>query len=36
MVLEAHQKFLAQKPYAGLLSESMKQVLPSLGASECL
>ncbi|XP_049638396.1 ectopic P granules protein 5 homolog [Suncus etruscus] len=26
MVLEAHQKFLAQKPYAGLLSESMKQV----------
>ncbi|KAM6219553.1 ectopic P granules protein 5 homolog [Rhynchocyon petersi] len=26
MVLEAHQKYLAQKPYAGLLSESMKQV----------
>ncbi|XP_037020954.2 ectopic P granules protein 5 homolog isoform X3 [Artibeus jamaicensis] len=25
-VLEAHQKYLAQKPYAGLLSESMKQV----------
>ncbi|XP_069906352.1 ectopic P granules protein 5 homolog isoform X2 [Oryctolagus cuniculus] len=26
MVLEAYQKHLAQKPYAGLLSESMKQV----------
>ncbi|KAM9224723.1 ectopic P granules protein 5 homolog [Dugong dugon] len=26
MVLEAYQKYLAQKPYAGLLSESMKQV----------
>ncbi|XP_060029795.1 ectopic P granules protein 5 homolog isoform X2 [Erinaceus europaeus] len=26
VVLEAHQKHLAQKPYAGLLSESMKQV----------
>ncbi|XP_027431595.1 ectopic P granules protein 5 homolog isoform X4 [Zalophus californianus] len=26
MILEAYQKFLAQKPYAGLLSESMKQV----------
>ncbi|XP_064433727.1 ectopic P granules protein 5 homolog isoform X3 [Mirounga angustirostris] len=26
MILEAYQKYLAQKPYAGLLSESMKQV----------
>ncbi|XP_046284273.1 ectopic P granules protein 5 homolog [Marmota monax] len=26
MVLEAYQKYLAQKPYAGLISESMKQV----------
>ncbi|KAK2094415.1 Ectopic P granules protein 5 [Saguinus oedipus] len=26
MVLEAYQKYLAQKPYAGILSESMKQV----------
>ncbi|XP_006835165.1 PREDICTED: ectopic P granules protein 5 homolog [Chrysochloris asiatica] len=26
MVLEAYQKYLAQKPYAGLLTESMKQV----------
>ncbi|KAM7077500.1 LOW QUALITY PROTEIN: ectopic P granules protein 5 homolog [Ciconia maguari] len=26
MVLEAHQKYLSQKPYAGLLSESIKQV----------
>ncbi|XP_076991687.1 ectopic P granules protein 5 homolog [Tamandua tetradactyla] len=26
MVLEAYQKYLAQKPYAGFLSESMKQV----------
>ncbi|XP_008063178.1 ectopic P granules protein 5 homolog [Carlito syrichta] len=26
MVLEAYQKYLAQKPYTGLLSESMKQV----------
>nr|XP_012645766.1 ectopic P granules protein 5 homolog isoform X1 [Microcebus murinus] len=26
MVLEGYQKYLAQKPYAGLLSESMKQV----------
>ncbi|PNI60768.1 EPG5 isoform 4 [Pan troglodytes] len=25
MVLEAYQKYLAQKPYAGILSESMKQ-----------
>uniref|UniRef100_G1PEJ4 Ectopic P-granules 5 autophagy tethering factor n=1 Tax=Myotis lucifugus TaxID=59463 RepID=G1PEJ4_MYOLU len=25
-ILEAYQKYLAQKPYAGLLSESMKQV----------
>lgn len=27
LVLEAYQKYLAQKPYAGLISESMKQVL---------
>ncbi|NXN50253.1 EPG5 protein, partial [Rynchops niger] len=26
MVLEAYQKYLSQKPYAGLLSESIKQV----------
>ncbi|XP_032742100.1 ectopic P granules protein 5 homolog [Rattus rattus] len=26
LVLEAYQKYLAQKPYAGLISESMKQV----------
>ncbi|XP_056680358.1 ectopic P granules protein 5 homolog isoform X3 [Monodelphis domestica] len=26
MILEAYQKYLAQKPYAGLLSESIKQV----------
>uniref|UniRef100_A0A8D0ZKW2 Ectopic P granules protein 5 homolog n=1 Tax=Sus scrofa TaxID=9823 RepID=A0A8D0ZKW2_PIG len=26
MILEAYQRYLAQKPYAGLLSESMKQV----------
>ncbi|XP_037364483.1 ectopic P granules protein 5 homolog isoform X1 [Talpa occidentalis] len=26
VILEAYQKYLAQKPYAGLLSESMKQV----------
>ncbi|XP_045430840.1 ectopic P granules protein 5 homolog isoform X2 [Pipistrellus kuhlii] len=26
MILEAYQKYLAQKPYAGILSESMKQV----------
>nr|XP_019595254.1 PREDICTED: ectopic P granules protein 5 homolog isoform X2 [Rhinolophus sinicus] len=26
MILEAYQKYLSQKPYAGLLSESMKQV----------
>ncbi|KAM7126607.1 ectopic P granules protein 5 homolog isoform 3-T3 [Molossus nigricans] len=26
MILEAYQKYLTQKPYAGLLSESMKQV----------
>ncbi|XP_013012624.1 ectopic P granules protein 5 homolog isoform X2 [Cavia porcellus] len=26
MVLEAYQKYLAQKPYAGFISESMKQV----------
>ncbi|PNJ80670.1 EPG5 isoform 3 [Pongo abelii] len=27
MVLEAYQKYLAQKPYAGILSESMKQAV---------
>jgi len=26
MVLEAYLKYLSQKPYAGLLSESIKQV----------
>lgn len=29
LVLEAFQKHLSQKPYTGLISESMKQVLPT-------
>lgn len=29
LVLEAYQKHLSQKPYTGLISESMKQVLPT-------
>lgn len=29
MVLEAYQKYLPQKPYSGLISESIKQVHPN-------